>query len=206
MRRVAIIGALCALLAPCAPVRADDEAPPWAGVSDVLALARICRHEAGFPVRRRWGWEHGDDCPAIDAVIERVRAAMEHHRDRGVSYVEALDAYSHGRIFDRARTDAKCDVPWLTLDGAEPACWASRTVPWSRRRDAWLALIEHARAIRAGALTHRCTEPPAHWGCGPVQTALGCRDHERAARAGWVLIDCGTTDNAFYAFGPAVSR
>jgi hypothetical protein len=178
----------------------QDE-PPWSFDSDALALARICRHEAGFPPRRGRGarawWDFGDDCPAIFAVLERVRAAMEAHRDRLVSLPEAVHAYSRGRIYDRSRTDGSCDVAWLDESGDEPACWRG-SIPWSRRRDAWLAVLEHARAIVARQVTDRCDAPPLHWGCGEVQTARGCRDHERAARAGWSRVSCGRTDNWFY--------
>lgn len=185
--------------------------------SDALALARICRHEAGFPPRRGRGarawWDHGDDCPAIYAVIERVRASLAWHREVHVTVAEAVHAYSRGRVYDRTRTDASCDVAWLDEAGTEPQCWRG-DVPWSHRREAWLATVEHARAIVAGQITHRCAAPPLHWGCGrfpPGHVREGewrCRDHERAARAGWVEVSCGRTDNAFYALpaaGPAGS-
>jgi len=190
----------------CGPAAA--QAPPETeGVSDVLALARICRHEAGFPPRRGRGarawWDHGDDCPAIYAVIERVRLSLSRGRSEPVSVARAVFAYSRGRAFDRTRTDPACDVAWLDESGSEPRCWRAG-VPWESRREAWLAVVEHARAVLAGQVTHRCTVPPLHWGCGrfpPGHERAGewrCNDHERAARAGWVEVSCGRTDNSFW--------
>lgn len=196
--RTILMMTMCLALAPCAPVRAQHEPAWWELDSDALALARICRHEAGFPSRRAGAWVISDDCAAINAVIERVRAAMEAHRERTVSIAEAVHAYSRGRIYDRTRIDAACDVAWLDEAASEPRCWRAG-VPWARRADAWRALLDHARRIRAGVISHRCTEPPLHWGCGEIQTARGCRDHERAARAGWDRISCGDTRNWFYA-------
>lgn len=195
---------LAMLLGPCADVRAQ-EMPVWAGDSEAIALARICRHEAGFPRRVRGLFEISDDCAAIDAVITRVRAAMEAHRARPVAYAEAVHAYSRGRIYDRARTDDACDVAWLRDDDSEPACWRAG-VPWSRRVDAWRELRVHASRIRGGLVAHRCAVPPLHWGCGRFppdhpRARAGqwrCRDHERAARAGWVEVSCGRTANAFF--------
>jgi len=206
-----LVGAMLAVLVShCdASAQALSQPPPWEGVSPVLALARICRHEAGFPDRRGGSWDHGDDCPAIHAVITRVQRAMERAgaragRPRVVPYAEAVYLYSRGRVFDRARRDAACDVAWLEEDDVEPACWRAG-VPWSRRREAWLALLDHAREIHAGIVTHRCSSPPLHWGCGEEQTRRGCGDAARAARAGWERIACGRTDNWFYR-APATAR
>lgn len=187
-----------------------SQAPPTRELTDspALALARICRHEAGFPPRRGRGarawWDHGDDCPAIYAVIERVRASIARHRGTPVTVPEAVYEYSRGRVFDRTRTDPACDVAWLDEAGNQPSCWRAG-VAWSARREAWLAILEHARAVLAGQVQHRCASPPLHWGCGRFPAGheragqWRCRDHERAARAGWVELACGRTDNVFYA-------
>lgn len=199
---------LAVLISRCGGAHAQaPSGPSWEGVNPVLALARICRHEAGFPTLRGTSWDHGDDCPAIHAVITRVQRAMEassarRGRPRTVPYAEAVHAYSRGRVFDRTRRDAACDVAWLEEDDAEPGCWRAG-VPWARRSDAWLAILEHARAIHAGAIRHRCSSPPLHWGCGEVQTARGCGDAARAASAGWERISCGRTDNWFYRVPPS---
>lgn len=177
---------------------------------DVLALARICRHEAGFPSRKRGRWGFGGDCAAINHVLEFGRLRLELSRRRSdpegwepVTFEEFAELYST-RVFDRSRTSGPCDAAWLTIDGAEPACWDQR-VPWEERRDAWLALVDHARAIRTGAIGHACERPPAHWGCGDRETARGCGDHDRAERAGWVRISCGATANRFY-YAPELAR
>jgi hypothetical protein len=151
-------------------------------------------------------------------VIERVQGVMQRARDRRaesgkgseddvarrpVTYVDAIAAYTRKRLFDRTQTDSDCDTPWLDLEGNEPACWAS-DIPWANRRDAWLLTVAHAIDVRLGNIESRCTRPPLHWGCGPELSlpprGTGtCRDHLRAARAGWVEVSCGDTDNTFYA-------
>lgn len=177
---------------------------------DVLALAQVCRHESGFPARRDGRWDFGGDCAAINAVLEFGRARLELARRRSdpedwepVTFEDFARRYSD-RVFDRSRTSGPCDAAWLTIDGRAPACWDS-TVPWKDRRAAWLALVDHARDIRLGTITHACERPPAHWGCGDRETERGCGDHDRATRAGWRRISCGRTDNRFY-YAPELER
>jgi len=192
--------ALCFLLIGTSLALAWCGPPPATAqerdISDVLALARMCRHEAGFPAMRRGQWTFSDDCPAIYAVLTRVQRSLARARG-GASLADAARAYSRGRAFDQARQDAACDVAWLDETGSEPGCWRAG-VPWARRRGAWLALVEHARRIVSGEVAHQCSAAPHHWGCGEVQTARGCRDHERAARAGWERVSCGSSLNYFY--------
>lgn len=183
---------------------ADDPSYSHADVdevkADALALARVYRHENGYPHgrysgRRRVGYELHDDMPAIDAVLDRVRAARE-RAGRDPSYGAAARAYVPA--IERPRDGAAdCETPFLTLDGAEPACWG-HSVSWESRREGWLLIVRHAIDVRLGLVEHRCTAPPFQWGCGPAQTARGCRDHERAERAGWVEVDCGETMQTYY--------
>lgn len=164
---------------------------------DYVVLARLCVHEAGWGRQVRHGWELPvADCAAINAVIERVQSAMSRSRGYSVPFAAAVARYSDS-IFDRARTDQSCYVPWLDASGLEPRCW-SGSVPWENRRDAWARWLAVAEQIRAGTLSHRCVAPPHHWGCGTAQIERGCQDHERAMRLGMEQIECGATANRFY--------
>lgn len=162
-----------------------------------LTLARVCASEAGLQTDT-------NDCAAIHQVL--VRGARQRHMD----YIEYAMAYA-GSAFDGSG-----NRPWLMeLDeaGTEPRRWprmrtrrvrtaqgmrivAGPGPSWRRYRRRWLDLLAHARQIVRGHIRVSCE--PEHWGC-PQDRLRQCRDHERAVRAGWQLVDCGETKNEFWA-------
>lgn len=166
-------------------------------ITDQLALARICASEVGLT-----GSE--EECAAIAAVLHR-RSEL-----RGWTFATAARLYSSS-VFNRDRSDSRAWVAHLRPDGREPSRWPSvvtvrrggqeRVVPhapWSAYRERWEQLYAAAGRVVAGEATSACGETtPDHWGCRT------CGDQERAARAGWLELDCRLQDgsptrNAFW--------
>jgi hypothetical protein len=151
-----------------------------ADAPEVEALSKICVGEAG--------WEPGADCPAIHAVLA-YRAQV-----RRSTWLSAARAYSPGHL-GRRRDRRRPWIARLHPSGMEPAGWP-QALPWSRYRRRWLGVVEYARQIVAGEVSHGCPEPPAHWG---MRSGI---DMRRARAAGWRELECGggkPTRNAFWA-------
>lgn len=112
MRRGLIIGALCALLATCAPVRASATCE-----SDALLLARICVSEAG------WSAHESGDCGAIAYTITATSS------ERAISFRAAARAHSPRATGARETADARlswvagtAEVVRVATDGTRNAC------------------------------------------------------------------------------------
>lgn len=172
---------------------------------DYLILAQVALHEAGWEA-----YETGD-MVSIWAVL-RNGAARE-----GISFARYAHAYS-GRAL-RGETTRGAWIAQLRPEGDAPGNWpevVSRcrgrgearmcTIgehpPWARYREAWLELLEHARAVSAGAEEHHCSREPHDWG--------GRMDHERAERIGLIPVNCSFGDletrNTFYVRPSIVRR
>lgn len=143
----------------------------------IEALARVCVAEAGWEVDTR-------DCAAIVHVLQR-RARARH-----VALERMVRLYS-SRHFDPRRTDPRRWIADLRLAAERPDGWPSHAL-WEHHRARWLETIEHVRDVLRGELDDPCDGAADHWGMrhGP--------DLERARRAGWRLLDCGETRNAFW--------
>lgn len=140
-------------------------------------LARICAAEAG------WDPTTGD-CAAIVHLLRR-RAAR-----RRLSVDQLARAYS-SEHFD-ARRERRRWVLGLTLgaalpDAPPPDGWPER-LAWPPYRRAWARMLGVVRAPGADP----CRGDAEHWGM-----RIG-HDLERARRAGWRMLDCGPTLNAFW--------
>lgn len=191
-----------------------------AGDDRQLALARICASEEGLSAPT-------DGCAAIDAVISNGASR------RQVSWMRQARQGSR-QSFNKRRGDPRRWIAFLTADGSEPEGWPTyawrRVVdddgremlqrvlhaPWSMpdRRDdfrrRWLRIYERAGRIVRGEERHQCTlngrrEEPVYWGC-PTDSRGQCRDHERAERAGWVRLECGSTVRNWFYCDPRMSR
>lgn len=77
----------------------------------------------------------------------------------------------------------------LSMDGCRPAGWPPH-LSWQRHRAWWLATVARAQKALDGDLQDPCKSEAHHWG--------GDMDLHRAARAGWVKVDCGDTVNTFW--------
>jgi hypothetical protein len=149
---------------------------------DAVTLGRVCASEAGLPHRAadRDGWTFAPDCAAILAALRVQAAAL------GETWRRRADAYS-GRATGARRALRR---PWLAeLDeaGTEPRAWPARPhLRWIAARPAWLALLEHARALLREPSTCRASD----W-CAPALVP-------RALALGLVRVDCGATRNAFF--------
>lgn len=177
MRRVALIAALCALLAPCAPTRALSSRE-----SDALLLARICVSEAGFRAH-----ETGD-CGAIAYTLLGTVA------ERGVSLRAAARAHSPRATGARPTSDARLAwVAQLNESGLRPAAWpAAPHAPWSAYRARWAEVLERSRELVTWSLEDHerdsmCDAPPVTWAARWHTPSPGLR-----------AIDCGDTANLFY--------
>jgi len=143
-----------------------------------LALARICVSEAGFTLRT-------PDCELIYHVL-RTRSQS------GELELGTMRAYCT-KSFNKARTDSHRWVAHLNRAGREPEGWSEvTTVPWSRRREAWLRVLEHTRDLIRAHPENPCGDRLDHWG------AKGFRKR-RHLRNGWRIVDCGETLNEFWA-------
>jgi hypothetical protein len=143
-----------------------------------LALARICVSEAGFTLRTR-------DCELIYHVL-RTRSRS------GELEMGTMRAYCK-KSFNRDRTDHHRWVAHLNPAGREPRGWSeTTTVPWSRRRAAWLRVLEHTRDLIRRRPENPCGDRLDHWG------SKGFR-RRRHLRNGWRIVDCGETLNEFWA-------
>lgn len=132
-------------------------------------LARVCFKEAGI--------HPTDDCAAIRVVLERV--------GRG-DVVRGARLYSK-RTFLPERLGRRPWIAFLNGAGTEPQGWPEN-LSWRAHRPRWLELVEHARTVLAS--------PPVT--CGGIHWGDRFRDHERAMRMHWVLVDCGDTRNEFW--------
>ena len=143
-----------------------------------LALARICVSEAGFTLRTR-------DCELIYHVL-LARSGT------GKLEMGTMRAYCK-KSFNKGRTDRHRWVAHLNQAGGEPRGWAeTTTVPWSRRRSAWLRVLEHTRDLIRRRPENPCGDRLDHWG------SKGFR-RRRHLRNGWRIVDCGETLNEFWA-------
>jgi hypothetical protein len=144
-------------------------------VEEVVTISRVCMNEVD-------GVEPSD-CEAIIAVL-RSRSART-----GTSLVGMARAYADS-VFDPARTGRRAFINQLDHRARKPPSFPAH-LSWSRYRARWLALMAHVAAIlRDGK--HSCEAEVDHWGMrsGP--------DWERAVAAGWLLVGCGPTRNAFW--------
>jgi hypothetical protein len=177
VRRALTIGALCALLAPCAPARAVEREP------DALLLARVCVSEAGFAC-----WESGDGY----AIHEAQLVGAE--RD-GVSWRAYARAYSPRATGSRPTTDPRLAwVSALRLDERAPQGWpAPPHAPWSAYRSRWAYVLDRAREVVTWTLDDHdewsmCSESPTDWAAPWHPPSPGLR-----------RIDCGdAVVNAYY--------
>lgn len=144
----------------------------------VLALARICVSEAGFTLRTR-------DCELIYHVL-LARSGT------GELKMSTMRAYCK-KSFNKGRTDSHRWVAHLNSTGREPQGWSeTTTVPWSRRRAAWMRVLEHTRSLIRTRPENPCGDRLDHWG------SKGFRKR-RHLRNGWRIVECGETLNEFWA-------
>lgn len=174
------------LVVEAVPEPVVAEGPRW--TSEVEAIARVCVHEAGLEAVDDEG-EPINDCGAIAQVARYHAERFPQHRG---SAEAAIRGYS-SRTFDRARTDGRRWVAWMTLDLAQPRGW-SASMTWNP--ELWRAKLDEVSAVLAGTAPAPCPEPVFHWG-GPRV------DHERIERGiergFWRRVDCGNTLNTFLA-------
>lgn len=143
-----------------------------------LALARICVSEAGFTLRTR-------DCELIYHVL-LTRSGT------GELKMSTMRAYCK-KSFNKGRSDSHRWVAHLNSTGREPQGWSeTTTVPWSRRRAAWMRVLEHTRSLIRRRPENPCGDRLDHWG------SKGFR-RRRHLRNGWRIVDCGETLNEFWA-------
>lgn len=164
--------------------------------SEALALAQIGASECGPDCTN-------DELAAISAVLESRAIVLRS------DFVGAARAYS-SRVFDQTRKDRRAWISHLEETGLEPMHWSDpwwtcqlvrtprctrHTRPaWRATRPRFLALLDRARAVRNGLVSHRCDADPHHWG----MARSGSIDMRRALAAGWRRLDCGDTRNAFW--------
>lgn len=178
MNRDMIAGAALTLAMVVPPVLADTRTRADQRERDVMALARVCLHEAG--------WEPGDDCAGILSALRNRQATL------GMRTLASMAHTYSGRVFDKGRTDRRAWIPWVEDTEAEPKHWPAN-VSWPTHREKWAAIVE-----LAGVLIDRPSEcPGAHaWG------GRFAADMERPLRLGWVEVDCSRGDeptrNAFW--------
>lgn len=154
----------------------------------VLALAQVCVSEANF--RRT------PDCAAI---VQRHRGVVER---TGRPWLDVVREYSpRATDYCGARPDLpSCRVTrqidrmtWirgLRLDAREPHGWGTVTIPWARRREAWIARIAEVRSLLE-VPRYPCIETPWHW------CAKRGRIYSRAKRQ-MREVNCGVTIDAFF--------
>lgn len=157
----------------------------WPG--EVVAIARACVNEADLE-RVRDG-QPMKDCGAI-VQVARWHAANKPHY--GGSNERAIRRLSR-RTFDRARTDGRRWVAWLTVDLAQPRGWPGG-VTW--RAERWEATLVEVAEHMSGVRPPPCPEDVFHWG-GPHVDAE--RIERGVARRYWRIVDCGGTLNTFLA-------
>lgn len=168
------------------PAHADAE------VTDQLALARIGASECGL-ARCTEG--------ELAAIVEVLR-----NRCPNCRLITIARQYS-SRVFNPQRTDARAWIADLQPDGREPRGWPTEVrqgggsrphAPWSAYRGRWLALYAMAGRVLREQPPSACVGRVDHWGCPPDPRGV-CRDHERALRAGWELVECAEgTRNQFW--------
>ena len=180
MRRGLVIGALCALLAPCAPVRASSSRE-----SDALLLARICVSEAGFAA-----FESGD----AHAIHYTLLGTVE---EREVSFRAAARAHSPRATGARETNDTRLSwVAQLSETGLRPAAWpAPPHAPWAAYRERWLDVLARSRELVTWTLEDHeepsmCEAPPVTWAAPWHPPSPGL-----------VPVACGETRNRFYTRG-----
>lgn len=159
------------------------EAPAWCPgdpvelQAEILALARVCAHEAGY--------DSPGDCAAIREVHLNLALA------RGTSVLEQAWGYSPRALSGRSGR------PWLAELG--PWCRQPESWPgpgdWALIESLWAEhLLISTRAVLAPAkLGEPCRGTIHDWGCPD------CGDRERARRLGLIPVVCRGTENDFYA-------
>lgn len=185
MKYLLVYPTILALLLVAIPAQAEDNLR-----DDALVLARICVSESGFP---RWdatadegvgAWQFSDDCRSIAEVI---RWGAER---RGLSFSVYARAYARG-VFNEQSTRSRAYVGDLEPDGSTPRRWPGGNHPhWSRYRQSWLAMYQHAQWLVTEGLPTSCSETPTDWG--------GRVDRARAEALQMHEISCGQTHNFFY--------
>lgn len=177
MRVAVLVGALCALLAPCAPVRASSSRE-----SDALLLSRICVSEAGFASHA------SGDCGAIHYTL------LGTVDERGVSFRSAARAHSPRATGARETNDARLAwVAQLNELGLAPMAWPRAPhAPWGAYRERWLDVLDRSRELVTWTLDDHdehsmCEAPPTTWAAPWHEPSPGLR-----------AIDCGGTRNRFY--------
>lgn len=123
----------------------DDDAEERAiGItSDDVTLAIMCAGERS-PL-------HLDTCTAMVNVVARTAAR------RGISIGAQARAYS--AVFKGTAR------PWLrelNARGTRPPSWPRAS--WTRYRPAWMAVLDHVRALLAGNVPPVCDESARHFG------------------------------------------
>lgn len=177
MNRDTIAGAalIAAMVVP--PVLADSRVRMDQRERDVMALARVCLSEAG--------WEPGDDCAGILAVLRSRQATL------GTRSLASMAHTYSGKVFRRDRTDARAWIAWVEDSESVPKHWPMN-VSWPAHREKWAAIVE-----LAGVLIDQPSECDAdHWG------GRFAADMARPLREGWIEVDCSRGDeptrNAFW--------
>jgi len=142
-----------------------------------LALARICVSEAGFQVKT-------NDCTMI-------YHALRSRSKTGELSLGIMKSYSK-RSFDLNRQDHRRWIAHLNHEFSEPMWWRETVaVPWSRRRQGFINVYEHAGNLIRSKPANTCGIKIDHWG------APGFR-REMHLGNGWRLIECGETLNDFW--------
>jgi len=117
------------------------------------------------------------------------RSLRNKARERGQDVYEHLKRYSDN-VFNRARTDRRRWIAWLTEDLAEPRYWPQRRrdgkrhPPWEKTRRHWRKLLRHARWLW-GSDINPCKGEPTDWG-NDADRARYMRHNPQA-----VEIECG---------------
>lgn len=140
-------------------------------------------------------------CPARAQRDRGLELAQAAYHEAGASVSADEVAAIHAVIVARCNGSARCQMRRffgrrtsraylldLSRRLVRPASW-----PRARfDRDAWSRLLDIADRVVRGELTDRCSERPAFWG---MRHGI---DLERALRAGWTRVDCGTGVRNFF--------
>lgn len=135
----------------------------------------VCVNEAG--------WDVGDDCPAIYAVL-KDRMERTGHDFKSISHAYSRSTFNRHKV-------SRGWTAYLNRNGTKPAHWPSNLDWENNYKQKWLDVLTYAQRIIDGEVHARCA--PHHWGANE-----GTFYESSKQRPGWHEIDCGHTENAFF--------